>query len=132
MEEEYLKMVDEKLFENQSNDNEDTLKIKEDLKKVNEYFKTQLSKMKEKIKVLEQGQVKTKETNNLTFLDHVIIEKNQILDFNQKNPIKIFKMMKAMADTTWEKMMVNSYQRALQIRGEGHLKYAKIKNDREK
>jgi hypothetical protein len=42
MEDDYIKNVDDFIFEKSEHDNEETFKIKEDLKKVNDYFKTQL------------------------------------------------------------------------------------------
>lgn len=85
------------------------------------------------MKEVEDKENKALSVSKLSYFDHVIIERNGILNFKANNsPMKMIYMLKNVAATVWAKMMLNSYHRALDIRGEGIIKYAKIKMERQK
>ena len=66
-------------------------------------------------------------------MDHILREKNAILDWkNNRSPIALFQMFKKINSSAWAKMLLNSYYRALQIKGQGQIKYAKIRLERQK
>jgi len=128
IEEAYKLYVDETLLEKSETDNEETLKIKSQLKKMSDFFKVQLVKLKEKMNSL----IPDTKTTGARLFDHIIAERKTVLD-NKKshaNPMSMFNMLRATTKTSWHNVMVNSYFRALKIRGNGTIGSLKLRLQR--
>lgn len=110
------------MFEKTDNDSEDTLKIKEELKKFYEYLKQREAKLLEKIEALAKNSINPFIPAQKTIEQLIYEEKDTVLKDWYKNPKNgriAFTAMRQIIKTSWAKQMTSSYKKALEHRFQG-------------
>lgn len=121
----YQSAVNESLFQKSEADNEETWALKQQLSKVNDYFKANLALLEHLVKQAQAPMVREER-----FLDHILKERHAVMNIPKNSPMAVFNMYKKLWTTTWGKMLPSAYLRVLQIRGQGQIRTAKLRIER--